>query len=59
MLTMLLEILIVVIAVRVIISLRSELVHLLRACSKLILSVISSHGHYKSLVKTTGGFGKL
>jgi hypothetical protein len=54
-LTMLLEILVVVvIAVWVIVSLRSEMMHLLRACSKLILSVISSHRHCTSLVKTDG-----
>ena len=56
MLTMLLKILIVVIAILVVVSRWSELMHLLRACSKLILSVVSSHGHYTLLVKTTDSF---
>ena len=43
-LTMLRGILVKV-AILMVVSLRGELIHLLRACSKLIWSVISSHRH--------------
>jgi hypothetical protein len=51
MLPVLLEVFIIIIAILVVISvllLRPELMHLLGACSKLIWTAVSSHGHYKS-----------
>ena len=50
----------VVVAIGVVVSvlLWTELVHLLRACAKLVWAAITSHSHYELLVGCRNGFGR-